>query len=367
MFGPYWVFWYLESNNYSIVESEFKILLDIYFESSSVDEFNAKIEQIDNESHSNIIIDNIETYLHSCNTKQEQKLKLKIRPQFNVSNRSIIKQYLVKDKKVQICFDSELVQKTIHPAIAHLETDTNIETQTIFDIYLDDDFLCLFKNEKLITSVPKKDYHLLQGKFFMQLLCNLYDKEEGDWIGTFHGSTIADGNNSILIVGKSGKGKSTLCALLAANGFELVADDVSPILSEDSSIYHNPSAISVKKGAFKKLQATIDNFDHLPTTYFNKSKGLLKYIPFPDPIKNDYPCKAIIMVNYKGKSETVLEITSIKTLLETLIPDSWLSPNPLHAKQFLNWLETVSIYQLTYSNTKSVQSKLSELFRELND
>ena len=94
----------------------------------------------------------------------------------------------------------------------------------------------------------------MQGKFIMQLLCTIHDKEEKDWISTFHGSTITDGNSSILFVGESGKGKSTLCALLTANGFDLLADDVSPLLSHNKCIYHNPSAISIKEGAINVLQ-----------------------------------------------------------------------------------------------------------------
>ena len=82
--------------------------------------------------------------------------------------------------------------------------------------------------------------------------------------------------------------------------------------------------------------------------------------------KDHYPCDAIILVNYKHKSETLLESVSIKTLLETLIPDSWLSPNPLHAKQFLDWLETLEIYKLTYSDTQSVTKTVSKLFKHLN-
>ncbi|MBV7269259.1 hypothetical protein [Winogradskyella luteola] len=363
LFGSYWVLWYSKSNNYSIVELEFKILLDNYFQSNSLDEFASKIALHDDVSDPKLIAKQLQSYLKGCNTAKAsiEKANLKFKP----SHCKTFKQYDTNGKLIQINYDSELVKKTIHPSIAHLEVKQKEEAQITFDIYLDNDQLCLFRDKQLIRSVPKRDYHLLQGKFVMELLSVIHNKQESDWIGTFHGSTITDGHNSILFVGQSGKGKSTLCAILAANGYELLADDVSPILSEDCHIYHNPSAISIKKGAFGLLQSVVKNFDELPITVFNTSKGAIKYVPFPNTKKNSYPCKAIVMVNYNNGAKLNLENTSVKTLLETLIPDSWLSPNTLHAKQFLDWLETVDIYQLTYSETESVKTELSSLFQKL--
>ena len=89
-------------------------------------------------------------------------------------------------------------------------------------------------------------------------------------------------------------------------------------------------------------------------------------MPCSNPSNNHYPCHAIILVNYKSKSDTILESVSVKTLLETLIPDSWLSPNPLHARQFLDWLETVDLYKLTYSDTQDVTKEITDLFKQLD-
>ena len=364
LFGEYWVLWYAVSNSYSIVDCSFKTLLDYYLQSDTLDAFKAKVIIDDPVSNPDAIAETICNYLDDCNKSSSP---LKDNPLvIDTSNRRILKQYVIKGKTIKIYFDSELVLKTIHPSLAHLEIEPIASAQTTFDIYLKNGKLHLFKDEHLISCVPKRDYHLMQGKFIMHLLCTIHTKEEDDWVGTFHGSTITDGNASILFVGESGKGKSTLCALLTANGFSLLADDVSPMLSKNKNIYHNPCALSLKEGAFDVLQPLINNFEGLPIVKFNKTKGLIKYLPCPSPKKNYYPCHAIILVNYKNKAETILESVSIKSLLETLIPDSWLSPNPLHAKHFLDWLETLEIYKLTYSNTKSVTLEISELFKHHN-
>jgi len=326
--------------------------------------FETQLVLEDKTSDPKTIAHTLNTYLKDCNNDTSSPNEISV--EIDVSRRSIVKYYSIRGKVIQIYYDSELVLKTIHPSLAYLSIEATASPTITFDIYIKKKELYLFKNEQLICCVPQRNYHLMQGKFIMHLLCLTHNKIEEDWIGTFHGSTLTDGNSSILFVGASGKGKSTLCALLASSGFDLLADDVSPMLSESKNMYYNPSAISIKEGAFSLLQTLVDDFKDLPVIQFNKSKGLIKYMPCKSPKEDFYPCRGIILVNYKAKSETKLETVSIKTLLETLIPESWLSPNPIHAKEFLDWLETVRIYQLTYSNTTSVTQEVSQLFHHLN-
>ena len=365
LFGPYYLLWFTKSNNYSVVDIEFKQLLDSYIQSDSLSEFYTCIAELsDNKSDFSKISKNIESYLRNCNSiEPSHKVK---KPKHKDINQKISACYHIKDKSILVNFDSDLVKKTIHPSLAHLETKQKSKPKYIFDVFLEDDYLCLFKNNELVISVPKRDYHLLQGTFIMQLFSIIHQKELTDWLGTFHGSTISDGHNAILLVGQSGKGKSTLSAILASKGYELLADDVSPMDAKNKHIFYNPSAISTKEGAFNILRPLIQNFDSLPLTIFNKSKGPLRYIPVKNPKYDHYPCRAIIKVNFEKNSDTLLKHISVKEVLETLIPESWISPNPLHAKQFLNWLETIESYELTYSNTKSVTETIATLFAKYN-
>lgn len=362
--GEFWVLWFKKSNSYSVIDNEFKYLLDLFFNSNSEDQFKSKILQEDSLANSEELFQTIFKYLSNCNlpnTTVENKI---IR--LDKSHRNISKQYFINGKTIKVNYDCELVLKTVHPSIAHCLTSNIAAIDTTFDIYLKADTLYLFKDEELIISAPKLDYHKIQGKFIMHLLCTIHNQPESEWIGTFHGSTITDENSSILIIGESGKGKSTLCAVLTASGFKLLADDVSPMLSKNEDIYFNPGAISIKEGAFKTLNSIIPNFNALPHIIFNKSKGVLKYLPCTTPKNIHYPCDTVLMVNYRTDSKTSLRPVSIKRMLETLIPDSWLSPNPSHAKQFLEWLQHISIYELTYSNNSEATNEITKLFNTLN-
>lgn len=359
-FGDYWLLWFASANRYSVVTTAFKSLLDLFLDSDSALDFKSQLDT--EEEDANTLVERLQHYLNDCNAvlsaTEADKAVL------DRSTDPILKHYKLHSKTVAVYYDSEAVLSIIHPAIAHLSVPTSDKAiDTSFDIYIENDSLCLFKDAQLLRRVPKMDYHHIQGKFIMHLLCTFHNKVETDWIGTFHGSTITDGNAAVLFVGQSGKGKSTLCALLAAHGFDLLADDLSPMLSKNQCIYHNPLALSIKKGSFEVLQPHIPHFKDLPTVNSNKSKGQMTYVPCAYPKKTHYPCKAIILVNYIPKAATQLQEINIKTALETLIPESWLSPNPLHAKQFMAWLETVEFYQLSYSDTQSVTQEVSSLFK----
>ena len=364
-FGEYWVLWYAKSNNYSVVSLHFKALLDAYLESKDIEEFQQTLQLKSVPSNLKQIGSALLQYLEHCNTVVSDANERHY--DYNPSNQKISRHYLISGKYIEVNFDSQLVEQLFHPALAYLEvTHKKHSADTQFDIYLENNDLCLFKNKALIKASYKKDYHFIQGKFIFEIINTIHDKKASDWLATFHGSTITDGINAILLIGNSGKGKSTLSSLLASHGFYILADDVTPLGCDNQNLYYNPSAVSVKSGAFKVLKPYIQNLDDLATISFNTIKGALKYIPFPKPKDNQYPCSAIIMVNYSANSETELEKTDIKTVLEVLISESWLSPNPKHAKQLLDWLQSIALYQLHYSDTASVVDTISHLFKTLD-
>ncbi|WP_157503083.1 phosphoenolpyruvate carboxykinase (ATP) [Mangrovimonas xylaniphaga] len=206
---------------------------------------------------------------------------------------------------------------------------------------------------------------MLQGKFNFLLLCELYNKEERDWLGTFHASTLGNGKEAIMLIGDSGNGKSTLSALLMAHGLDIISDDITAMLADNLHVYRNPNAISIKQGAVKILKPFFPDMDDYDEVFINESKGYVKYIPPTNinPKKFDFPCNKIVLVKYdKNTPNTVLVELDPAKALETLIPESWISPDPKHAKLFLNWLETVEFYSLTYNNNEEAISKFKSLF-----
>ncbi|NNK83045.1 MAG: hypothetical protein HKO92_07965 [Flavobacteriaceae bacterium] len=256
------------------------------------------------------------------------------------------------------------LKSIIHPQLEHLEIQEPIAPITsVFDIYKEDDQLLLFKDYNFIGNYSVNNYHLLQGKFAMELLCSINENNESDWLGTFHASTVKKNNKGIMLIGDSGSGKSTFTALMMSNGFNLVADDISPILANDLKVYPYPAGVSIKSGAFKTLNTIIPDFKLLKEVYVNPYKGYVKYIPSrnTDYIKQGTDSNTLIHINYKPNSKTIIEPFDLNEALQILIPESWLESSKTNAKRFMEWLKQLNCYKLTYSNYKEAINLVSEL------
>lgn len=145
----------------------------------------------------------------------------------------------------------------------------------------------LFLNGEPYGSFQKDAYHLLQGRFVMLLLGVLHRQADSKWMASFHASTIAKNGKAVMLAGASGKGKSTLTALLAFNGFEFVADDVTGMLYDNLQVYGYPAAISVKSGAFEALHERIPQLKSIALAS-KHPKGAVKFLPVPEQAPAHY-------------------------------------------------------------------------------
>ncbi|OBX25508.1 hypothetical protein LX77_02544 [Gelidibacter algens] len=306
----------------------------------------------------------ISTLLNSVNTVTEKNTEIKTLPAVPKIENAV--HYAFGTTNLKINYGSLKLQNLIHPQYSHTAGDDNKTSNTVVDIFEKDNLSYLFINQAYIGQYSPSEYHLLQGQFSLQLINTLYNKTEADWIATFHASTVCNAKEAIMIIGASGNGKSTLSAVLMAHGFDLLADDFTPLLAETKELYRVPSGISIKEGAFEILEKLYPDFEQYPI-YKSTSKAVpIKYIP---PAQNfnsavsHLPCTKIVYVNYDPTATSHLKAVPTEKILETLIPESWLSPLAPNAALFLEWLQELTCYELTYADNAVAVSKFSELFK----
>lgn len=302
-------------------------------------------------------------FLNSANTVAEQHTDVGILPIVPKTENAV--HYAFGTSHLIVNYGSLKLQNLIHPQWSHNAVDTNKNAKVVFDIFEKDNFSYLFKNQDFIGQYSAAEYHLLQGQFSLQLINTLYNKTEADWIATFHASTVCNDKEAIMLIGASGNGKSTLSAVLMAHGFDLLADDFTPLLAETKALYRVPSAISIKEGAFSMLEQLYPDFEQYPR-YKSTSKTVpIKYIPpnksFSSAVSH-LPCTKIVFVTYDPTATSHLKAVPTEKILETLIPESWLSPLAPNAALFLEWLQELTCYELSYSDNSMAVSKFSELF-----
>ena len=176
--------------------------------------------------------------------------------------------------KVEYLSEKEL--SLIHPKYAHLEvSDSNYNHE--FKVFIEKKHIILLVNKKFIGAWSHKDVHYFQGKFSMELIQKIHQKEEKEWLGVFHASAVSNGKKSILFLGDSGNGKSTSLALLQANGFTCLADDFVPVDVKKQEVYSFPASISIKKNSLETLLPIYPELENSAEYHFKRLNKIVRF------------------------------------------------------------------------------------------
>jgi predicted RNA-binding protein with PIN domain len=295
---------------------------------------------------------------------KELDLKRDIKHPDPIKSCQLINYYSFNNTIIKVGFDAEETKSLIHQKYRHLVIDHVNSFDVEYSIFNSDHSLFIFKNNKIVGSWDiGTQLHEFQGKFSMELICSFYNKTEHDWMGVFHASTISKNNHSIMFTGDSGNGKSTLISILMANGYNVIADDFSPVLRSDFKTYCFPSAISIKEKSFNLIEQLYPDFINYNEYYINELKGNVKYLP-PISKETSANCSSVIWVKYAKGTESSLKKVSIKDALKKILPDAWISNKEVNAKAFLKWIEKTAFYELNYSDNNQLIDIINSCFLE---
>ncbi|MDA9875992.1 hypothetical protein N9D29_08305 [Flavobacteriaceae bacterium] len=274
-----------------------------------------------------------------------------------------IKYYKINDVVFKISFLNDKELSLVHPKFVHLVIDEVTDFNNEFEVFINHNYIFLYVNNAFIGSWDNYNIHFFQGKFSMELIQKIHQKEENDWLGVFHASAISNGKKSILFLGDSGNGKSTSLALLQANGFTCLADDFVPVDAKKQEVYSFPAGISIKKSS---LEALFSIYPELETSAEYNYKRLNKIVRYLKPNNNDFfthlPCHDLVFIKYIKDAKFSCKKISKINAFQQLVPDSWLSPKKENAQSFLNWFEGLNCYQLTYSNNEEMIKTITKIF-----
>jgi hypothetical protein len=274
------------------------------------------------------------------------------------------KYYKVNQLFFKVAFSSDYELYLIHPKFAHLEVAQKSTPTHSFTVFSQDNSIYFYIDSQFIGTWNHKEIHFFQGKFSMEFIQKIHQKEESQWLGVFHASAVSNGKKSVLFLGDSGNGKSTSLALLQANGFTCLADDFVPVASKTREVYSFPAAISIKKNSLKTLLPLYPQLTHSAEYHF---KGLNKTVRYLKPNNPDFlshlPCKDLVFIKYEQNSSFKYNKISKIDAFKRLVPDSWLSPIEENAQLFLEWFEALNCYQITYSENEKMIATVSKIFK----
>jgi len=301
--------------------------------------------------------------------KEEKVEKLEIVDRYKNTKRpqnfEFIKFYKINDIVFKISFLSEKELSFIHPKFAHLSIDEVTDFKNNFEVFIKHNYIFLYVNNILIGSWDNANIHFFQGKFSMELIQKIHQKEEDKWLGVFHASAVSNGKKSILFLGDSGNGKSTSLALLQANGFTCLADDFVPIDVNNKDVYSFPAAISIKKNSLETLLPIYPELKNSAEYNFKRLNKIVRYLkPNNTNFLSHLPCKDLVFIKYEKNSALKFDKIAKIDAFQQLVPDAWLSPIKGNAHVFLDWFGTLNCYQITYSDNNKMIASVAKIFND---
>ena len=364
------VFWFKDKNQYLVSESSFSILLEKCIQGISFDTFIAyckdKFKLSEEDGHS--LFENctaIIVHINSLPIISDQQLTSHL-PHIYFEVYSSVS-YHWNGKRIHVNYGSKQLEDCIHPKFSHLQIAEEIDlpVQSTFNIFEHNNQIVLRVDEDLVGTWSYEDSHLFQGKFSMKFLSQLTSKEDCDWLATLHASAVYKQGFCLVLLGESGKGKSTTTSLLMTHGYELLADDFVPIEAHSKKAFPFPQAISIKNN----IEQLTQYFPVLTkaTSRQKNSEVQFRYL-YPEIDLNQKQsskfCKAFVFVNYKKGSATKLMELSKTKALEALIPDSWISPVEENSMAFLDAILETPCYTLEYSRNSSMLNIMDQLMQD---
>jgi hypothetical protein len=315
------------------------------------------------ERFTNEIIKQVYGLLHEKNIKEETSIT-HIFPQ-NHYQQNLRRTYDINGTKILIIYGNSYIEEHIHPKLQHLAAIpfNNEIAQSYLLSYTDGSYSLEKENESCI----KTDYARLEelaGGVYLELLNIIHGISPVSWMGVAHASAISDGNNAVLFMAPSGGGKSTIAAIMLANGYKLISDDFVPISLIEPEIYNFPAGISVKESSIAHLK---EYFPELSDSRITERAGLNKtgvYLPFPciGADEKNVKAKAVVFVQYDKSVVCKIERQLNHEFMEQFLVESWIANNPAAAGRFMEWYFNLGVYTLHYSNTKKAVAAIKKIF-----
>ena len=354
------IIWFEKSNKYIVLNDTINILLLNKLKPSVYPINNDFIREHQvNSSKLKDINKDLENLILECNSEKQEEENKKI----DINNGFLKCQSSFKfnNRVVKILYENENLRNLIDPKFIHLKTQE--KENLTFKVFEKNKKIYLFKEDLFLGGWGLSKMHEFQGKISMELTSFFHNMNDKDWSAVFHGSTLSYDNNSVMLTGESGNGKSSLSTILMANNYSLIADDFSP-MNNKGVHYHFPSAISIKEGFYPTAQTLFKSFSKLKEYYINEIKGNVKYLPNNEQnnLILSIKCNKVINVKFGKNFKNEIKLINKGIALQGILPDAWISKDRNHSIAFINWVKKSMFYDLTYSDNKEAVKLINNIF-----
>ena len=174
--------WFENSNEYLILENTTADILKRLSKGISVKDIALSLSKKINvplEKAENFIV-HLKKEVYDPNHQEKEEIINDYRDIKKPNVYEFIKFYKINDVVFKVSFLSESELSYIHPKFAHLVVDEVKTYQNEFEVFINNNFIFLYVNNTPIGSWSYNDVHYFQGKFSMELIQKIHQKEEDE-------------------------------------------------------------------------------------------------------------------------------------------------------------------------------------------
>jgi hypothetical protein len=263
---------------------------------------------------------------------------------------------------IRIDYQDEWLQHLVHPSFSHLVTAEQSVIKHHIRCYRSGNLFVVSCNQKITEAFNFDSVEYYKGAISQLIYSIIYKKPFTGWMCMLHASGVYTGENAIIFSAAAGSGKSTVSAILKANGLGYISDDFVAA-TPDGHVYPFPASMSVKDGAFKVLSKFYPELGGKVLEKASTGK-MVRYLPvnnFSENLLNGIRVAGFIFVSYQSGSGFSIEEVSKKEALQLLLKETWVNPKPAFVKAFFDWIEKTSFYRMTYSDNEIMINAIKNL------
>lgn len=359
--------WFKRSGSFLLMEEPACFVLQQVLEGkkTAVIKKTCRKKYDSSESETDTFVDEIIQYTKTLNRTQPEnqvskKKEAKLEPE--PENFKFISYYKFGNTVIRIDYQDEWFQHLIHPSFSHLETAEQSVSKHHIRCYRSGNFLVVSCNHKITEAFNSDSVEYFKGAISQLIYSIIYKKPFSRWMCTLHASGVYSGNNAIIFSAAAGSGKSTVSAVLKANGLDYISDDFVAA-TPDGHVYPFPASMSVKNGAFSVLSKYYPELCGKVSEKASTGK-MVRYLPvynFSENLLSGIRVSCFIFVSYQAGSGFSITDVDKKEALQFLLKETWVNPKPAFVKAFFEWVEKTPFYRMTYSENEKMVSVIKSL------
>jgi hypothetical protein len=366
-FGDVWAVWFKKSRSFLLMQEPAFDILQLVLEGKNIASvrktFRRKYSH--SETETNVFVDEIIQYINQFNSSKNnirvsKKKEAKNEPEPGYFKFS--KMYRIGKTVLKIDYHDEWMQHLIHPSFMHLETTGQLVQKHHIRCFSTNKLLVLTHNDKIIEAFDPDSVEYYKGAVSQLIYSIIYNKPFSGWMCTLHASGVHLNNKAFVFSAAAGSGKSTVSAILKANGLDYISDDFIAA-APNGNVFPFPASISVKDGSFAVLSKY---YPELGEKVLEKAATgkMVRYLPvnnYSSAIKKGIPVHGFVFVEYQKESSFGINQVSKKEAIQLLLKETWVNPKTEFVRAFFDWIEKTNFYRMTYSDNDKMISTIKGL------